>query len=212
MGDGQEIMFGVRLLGYSRHITEEKWAIIVPWAMCRNSATHCRGCGGNDHNRKWQKTKELILELSTLLREGKLHWKQLERIRGFLIYISQTFRWMAPYLKGLHLTIDGGRPGRDNELWPEYSQKPKDQQWEVRVWKWNSESWMEEGETDKEDMQEEHPLELVNPAPRLTLDVEALEKLTSSKNPATTKCRVEAAMSTLYLMGDTSGQGFGSGL
>ena len=119
---------------------------------------------------------------------------------------------MTPYLKGLHLTIDVWRPGRDSELRPEYSQKPKDRQREVRVSKWNSESWMEEGETDKEDVQEECPPELVNPAPRLTLDVEALEKLTASKEPAATKYRVGATMSALYLMGDASGQGFGSGL
>ena len=119
---------------------------------------------------------------------------------------------MTPYLKGLHITIDGWRPGRDNELWPEYSQKPKDQQREVQVWKWNSESWMEEGETDREDAQEECPPELVNTASRLTLDVEALEKLTTSKDPAATKCRVGAAMSALYLMGDASGQSFGLGL
>ena len=41
---------------------------------------------------KWQKTKELILELSTLLREGNLPQKRLERISEFLIYISRTFR------------------------------------------------------------------------------------------------------------------------
>ena len=58
---------------------------------------------------------------------------------------------MTPYLKGLHLTIDGWRPGRDDELWPEYSEKPKDQHRQVRMWKWNSESWIEEGETDPED-------------------------------------------------------------
>ena len=52
----------------------------------------------------------------------------------------------------------------------------------------------------------------MNPAPRLTLDVVALEKLTASAEPAATKCRVGTAMSALYLMGDASGQGFGSGL
>ena len=71
---------------------------------------------------------------------------------------------------------------------------------------------MEEGETDKEDVQEEQPPELVNPAPRITLDVAALEKLTASTEPPATKCRVGTAMSALYLMGDASGQGFGSGL
>ena len=50
----------------------------------------------------------------------------------------------------------------------------------------------------------------MNPAPRLTVDVETLEKLTSPKEPAETKCRVEAALAALYLMGDASGQGFGS--
>ena len=60
----------------------------------------------------------------------------------------------------------------------------------MRVWKWNSESWMEKGEMDKEDVQEERPPELVNPAPRRPLDMEALEKLTASKEPEASKCRV----------------------
>ena len=70
------------------------------------------------------------------------------------------------------------------------------------------ESWIEEREMDLEDLQDESPPELVNLAPRLTLDVEALEKLTSSKEPAETKCRVRTALTALYLMGDASGQGF----
>ena len=128
---------------------------------------------------KWQKMKELILEMMTLLEENQLSRKRLERIRGFLIYVSRTFRWMTPYLKGLHLTIDGWRAGRDKELWPEYSNKSKDQQREVRVWKWNLESWMEEGEIDGEEVEEECPSDLVNPALRLILEVKALEKLTA---------------------------------
>ena len=72
------------------------------------------------------------------------------------------------------------------------------------MWKWNFETWMEEGDTDKEDIQEECPPDLMNPAPRLTLDVEALKKLSASKEPAATKYRVGAAMSVLYLMGDVS--------
>ena len=60
------------------------------------------------------------------------------------------------------------------------------------------------GDMGMEDLQEECPPELVSPAPRLTLDVEALEKLTSSKEPAATKCRVGAALAALYLMGDVS--------
>ena len=45
--------------------------------------------------------------------DGKVDRKRLEQIRGFIIYVSRTYPWMPPYLKGLHLTIDGWRPGRD---------------------------------------------------------------------------------------------------
>ena len=39
--------------------------------------------------------------------------KILECIIGFLIYVARTFKWMTPYLKGLHLTIGGWIEGRD---------------------------------------------------------------------------------------------------
>jgi hypothetical protein len=38
---------------------------------------------------------------------------QLERDRGFLIYASQAYPLMVPYLKGIHLT--GRRPGTVNK-------------------------------------------------------------------------------------------------
>ena len=34
-------------------------------------------------------------------------------IQGFLIYVVRTYPWLNPYIKGLHLTIDSGRPGRE---------------------------------------------------------------------------------------------------
>ena len=59
------------------------------------------------------KTRSLVLELETLMREDRVTHKILECIRGFLIYVARDFRWMTPYLKGLHLTIDGWIEGRD---------------------------------------------------------------------------------------------------
>ena len=52
------------------------------------------------------KTRSLVLELETLMREDRVPHKILECIRGLLIYVARDFRWMTPYLKGLHLTID----------------------------------------------------------------------------------------------------------
>ncbi len=43
--------------------------------------------------------------------------QQLTKIRGFLLYVACTYRHITPFLKGLHLTIDGGQPMRDVEGW-----------------------------------------------------------------------------------------------
>ena len=63
--------------------------------------------------KKWKKVKYLIAELNEMIKnnEEAMPHKQLEKIRGFLIYVSRMYRWMPPYSKGLHLTLDGWRPG-----------------------------------------------------------------------------------------------------
>ena len=49
--------------------------------------------------------------------EDGIEHKELERCRGFLVYVSRTYRPMKPYLRGVHKTIDSWRPGRDSEGW-----------------------------------------------------------------------------------------------
>ena len=56
---------------------------------------------------KWEKTRTLVIELETFMREYRVPHKRLECITSFLIYVARTFKWMTPYLKGLHMTIDG---------------------------------------------------------------------------------------------------------
>ena len=55
----------------------------VPWV--RTVLHTGRGVVAMVTIEKWQETKELILELGALVWEGRLPWKRLERIRGFLI-------------------------------------------------------------------------------------------------------------------------------
>ncbi len=43
--------------------------------------------------------------------------KELLADRGFLVYVTRTYPAMVPYLKGLHLTIEMWRGGRDAEGW-----------------------------------------------------------------------------------------------
>ena len=53
-------------------------------------------------------------------------------------------------------------------------------------------------------------LECLDPSSRLRGDVLALNRLTAPENPAVTSCRASESMTGFYLLGDTSGQGFGS--
>jgi hypothetical protein len=62
---------------------------------------------------KWEKTKLLITELSRMLEQDFFPLQRLLGIRGFLIYVVCTYTWLNPYIKGLHLTIDSWRPGRE---------------------------------------------------------------------------------------------------
>ena len=48
---------------------------------------------------------------------GSLDHKTLERERGFLIYISRTYRSMKLYLNGIHQILDSWRKRRDEEGW-----------------------------------------------------------------------------------------------
>ena len=80
--------------------------------------------------------------METLMREDRVPHKRLECIRGFLIYVTRNFKWMKPYLKGVHLTIDGYIEGRDK-----YFYKIKIQlRVSLKVWEWEHENWLEERE------------------------------------------------------------------
>ena len=52
----------------------------------------------------------IILIIRSIIEElelrSVLNHKQLERDRGFLVYLSRTYRSMIPYLKGIHLSLD----------------------------------------------------------------------------------------------------------
>ena len=49
--------------------------------------------------------------------ERKVPRQRLLEIKGFLNYVVQTYLWMNPYLKGLHLIIDGWREWRIASGW-----------------------------------------------------------------------------------------------
>lgn len=47
----------------------------------------------------------------------KIHFKTTECFVGFLVYVAQNYISFVPYLKGIYLTLNSWRRGRDKEGW-----------------------------------------------------------------------------------------------
>jgi len=82
-----------------------------PWA---GTVTRTEGGSlvGMVSQEKWDKTKGLLKELTNMLTNGPLPLQRMLEIRGFLMYVVQTYPWLNPYMKGMHLTIDSWQAGR----------------------------------------------------------------------------------------------------
>ena len=145
---------------------------------------------------KWGKTKDWINWVLERVNDkaGILH-KELERCRGFLIYVSRTYTSFKPYLRGLHKTIDSWRPGRDDDGWKIC--------WEIMAAK-------ERGDWELLNTQE--PDEYVKPVKRLRQDFEALAKMTRAEAPPKVIKRRGKVGKAFYGFGDASGDGYGFAL
>ena len=56
----------------------------------------------------WSNIWWLIAELVGMEREGRyvMSRSRMEYIRGVLVYVSRTYRYMTPYLKAVNLTLE----------------------------------------------------------------------------------------------------------
>jgi hypothetical protein len=142
---------------------------------------------------KWTKAKRLVEEVAEMIVATPMLMdrKRLEQIRGFLIYIVQTYREMTPYLIGLHMTIDFWQPNRDEEGWRVRSAS------DVLLLHNNQES------------RREGP-KRVRAAPRLASDMEALRELLAGDVPRLKRVRCRTKGQAFYGFGDASGSSFGA--
>jgi hypothetical protein len=97
--------------------------------------------------------------------------------KGFLLHLAQTYDFMQPHLKGLHLAEDAWRPNRGLDGW---KQSGADQ-WEDDV-DYEDDEWSEEklGFGKEEDL--EAP-DTVAKLPRLREDVVALRGFFEPESP-----------------------------
>jgi hypothetical protein len=95
----------------TKYITQERW---------EKSQTRLKwlgfyaGCAVREEEVDFSLLKELKIAKPSA---GKLSHKIAEKYRGFLVYISRTYRALVPYLKGLHLTLDFWRADCDEYGW-----------------------------------------------------------------------------------------------
>jgi hypothetical protein len=105
------------------------------------------------------------------------------------VHLQRVYPTIAPYLKGIHLTLDSWRPGRDADGWV-------DPDWE------------------SEDLQI-HPRDTqtpqrVTPVTRFAGDLDSLCELFSSAHPPKRLIRTDTYTTCIYGFADASGLGFGS--
>jgi hypothetical protein len=158
---------------------------------------------------KWVKTKALIAELREMIQResgNKLHLLRLLQIRGFLLYVTRTYRYMTPHLKGLHLTIDGWREGRDTDGWRTRGVEIGVHASLGRGNRLDEKSIYGKGSYS---YRSDAP-EFVQSVPRLKEDIEALERLTSDDLPPALAVRCRGVAAVFYGFGDASGKAFGS--
>jgi hypothetical protein len=140
---------------------------------------------------KWTRARSYVADMLTTLSQGlPFTHKDLEQKRGFLVYVTRTYPSLTPFLKGIHLTLDSWRPGRDQDGWKIQAQLSAHLDEAVPILS-------------------TPPLHVLA-VPRLEADLQALTRLMCSPIPPLRIIRSSTVMLAFYGFGDASGSGFGS--
>jgi hypothetical protein len=164
------------------------------------TSTDQDGVGIKCDQAKWEKAQCYLQALrDEVAQEGTLDRKGLKSKRGFFIHLQRTYPAITPFLKGIHLTLNGWRPNRDSEMWKS-SEPPEDSFWNADTQSWTPLS---------DDVYPTAPLK-VSSAPRLCQDLESLTMLFRTPSPPVHYLRPTTTKMCLYGFVDASGAGFGS--
>ena len=189
-----------------------------PWAGTVTHTDQDQVCGMVSQE-KWEKTQALIQELAEMVGRDLLPLQRLLEIRGFLIYVVRTYPWLNPYIKGIHLTADSWRPGREASG---FKMRGKELERAMAIWTASrglpcrredvgpDESGpapRREREKGRDHSTDEAPGD-VRPVPRLKRDIACLLELTGSPFPPRQLYRAKHVMA-FFVIGDASGTGKG---
>ena len=179
---------------------------------------------------KWDRLKTICRHWLECITRGEtmLDFKRLRSDRGFLVYVTQVYPAMKPYLKGFHLSLESWRGGRDAEGWKARASKIKVKpSEEVSQAQAEEEAFLDDGLGKMEDIKEEllrhmlvggvdsgrtdgPPSGFTEAVPRFREDLEALLHLAQSDEPVMRCVRNKHTITAYYGFGDASSGGFGS--
>ena len=161
-----------------------------------------------DH-KKWQKTKEHLRWIKDqmdrchdftnfkLPRDMGIPHKELEKRRGFLVYVSRTYPSMTPYLKGIHQTLDSWRDFRDDDGWRLTMTEIKEAC---------------DNDNEMKYLYPKNAPKHVLPSTRLEDDLNCLLDIFKGEYPVVRHVRTSLILVAYYGFGDASGSGFGTSI
>ena len=179
---------------------------------------------------KWDRLKTICRHWLECITRGEtmLDFKRLRSDRGFLVYVTQVYPAMKPYLKGFHLSLESWGGGRDAEGWKARASKIKVKpSEEVSQAQAEEEAFLDDGLGKMEDIKEEllrhmlvggvdsgrtdgPPSGFTEAVPRFREDLEALLHLAQSDEPVMRCVHNKHTITAYYGFGDASSGGFGS--
>jgi hypothetical protein len=166
---------------------------------------------------KWNRLKAICTHWLGEINAGRLQldFKKLQSDRGFLVYVTQAYPGMKPYLKGFHLSLETWRGGRDEEGWKVDARKSEENV-EVALEDVGDEMdaiklglLTQSGENGTE-IGQGPPAGRTTAVPRFKRDLEALLHLAGDANPAVRRIRSGRTKMVVYGFGDASAAGFGA--
>jgi hypothetical protein len=163
---------------------------------------------------KWDRLKEICQHWHAVIQGGEtmLDYKKLLLDRGFLVYITQAYPSMKPYLKGFHLSLETWRGNCDAEGWKKRNNSPMDNEWEKGTACSLEDVKLQALCQDAGDLSsycKEPPSGKMTVLPRFKQDLEALLLLTKSKHPTMRRMRSNLVVTAYYGFSNASSGRFG---
>jgi hypothetical protein len=170
--------------------------------------------------KKWDKAKEGLQWFKGFVRLKKpFPYKPFLSWTGYLIHIALTYNFLRPYMKGVYLTANAWRQGRDAEGWPEKDKtggrKAEEEEDILEQWVLDEESRPNQSEEEKlAQLSRDQPIDcpegFVWPVTRLDCDLEAMWTFLDQPKPVMVLVRpVRGVCALAYGFVDASGEGFG---